>query len=62
MHLRVIGTDGGATEQVVTALVVRLGRDPNSEVFFDSDTYPMVSGRHAKIEQVAAACVLTPLS
>ena len=62
MRLRIIAPDGRISERVAAASVVRLGRDPACEVPFDSDAYPMVSGRHARIERSAHRCVLTPLS
>ena len=62
IRLRIIAPDGSSSERLLTDAVVRLGRDPSCEVAFDSDAYPMVSGRHARIEQTAKGCFLTPLS
>jgi ABC-type multidrug transport system ATPase subunit len=62
MRLRIIAPDGSTSEQVVSAHVVRLGRDPASEVQFDTETFPMVSGRHARIDQTANGYVLSHLS
>jgi ABC-type multidrug transport system ATPase subunit len=62
MRLRLIAPDGSTSERVVTSAIVRLGRDPACEVAFALDTYPMVSGRHARIEHTVSGWVLTPLS
>jgi ABC-type multidrug transport system ATPase subunit/pSer/pThr/pTyr-binding forkhead associated (FHA) protein/ABC-type multidrug transport system permease subunit len=62
MLLRIPAPDGSTCERVITVAIVRLGRDPASEVAFDQDAYPMVSGRHARLERTAHGCVLTPLS
>jgi ABC-type multidrug transport system ATPase subunit len=62
MRLRIIAPDGSASERTATTTVVRLGRDPSSEVAFDSEACPMVSAQHARIEQTASGCVLTHLS
>src|SRR5262245_48712714 len=62
MRLRIIAPDGSVSERVVTAALIRFGRDPACEVTFDPTGYPMVSGRHARIEQTEDGWVLTPLS
>jgi ABC-type multidrug transport system ATPase subunit len=62
MRLRIIAPDGSASERVVTAASVRLGRDPACEVAFDAAAYPRVSGEHARIELTAAGLFLTPRS
>jgi ABC transport system ATP-binding/permease protein len=62
MRLRIIAPDGSVAEQVASAAVVRLGRDPACEVAFDAAVYPKVSGEHARIERTAAGLVLTPRS
>lgn len=62
MHLRILIPDESATEIVIRCALVRLGRDPNCEVPFDPDAYPMVSGRHARLDQTTNLCILTPLS
>lgn len=62
MRLRILAPDGNASERVVTAPVIRLGRDSACEVAFDPDRCPMVSGRHARIERTATGYVLTALS
>jgi ABC-type multidrug transport system ATPase subunit/ABC-type multidrug transport system permease subunit len=62
MRLRIISPEGETTERIVTAPVVRLGRDPACEVDFDAAMYPKVSGEHARIERTAAGLVLTPRS
>ena len=62
MHLRITAPDGAVSEKIVSVAAVRLGREPGSEVCFDSDHFPMVSGRHARIELTSGRCLLTPLS
>ncbi len=62
LQLRIIGSQGQATDRVVDAAVVRLGRDPACEVAFDAAAYPRVSGEHARIERTAAGLILTPRS
>jgi ABC-type multidrug transport system ATPase subunit len=62
MRLRIIGPDGSTSERSAAAATIRLGRDLACEVAFDPATYPMVSGRHARIERAADRCILTPLS
>ncbi len=62
MRLRIIAPTGSISEQVVTVASVRFGRDPACEVPFDPDAYPMVSGRHSRIERTTDGGILTPLS
>ena len=41
---------------------IRLGRDPSCEVSFDSATYPLVAGIHARIELGPDGFVLVPVT
>jgi hypothetical protein len=60
MRLRIIASDRKPVEQLVTAAVIRIGRDPDSEVPFDPDAFPTVSIRHARIDRTASGDILTP--
>ncbi len=62
MRLRITAPDGAVSEKIASVAAIRLGREPGSEVCFDSDHFPMVSGRHARIERTSDRCLLTPLS
>jgi pSer/pThr/pTyr-binding forkhead associated (FHA) protein len=62
MRLRIIAPNGTTSELVVTAAIVRVGRDPACEVHFDAAVYPKVSAEHAQIERTAGGLVLTHLS
>ena len=62
MRLRIIAPDGTTSDVVINADVIRLGRDPSCEVPFDSQVYPTVAGRHARLEWTDESCILTPLS
>ncbi|HWY88978.1 MAG TPA: HEAT repeat domain-containing protein [Gemmataceae bacterium] len=62
MHLRIVSPAGKSSDIVVKGPQARLGRNAGSEVFFDPQEYPMVSGEHARIDRAGPELVLTPLS
>ncbi len=62
MRLKILHADGTHVEIAPTAQLVRLGRDADCEVQFDSVAYPRVSGRHAIIERIAGGLELAHAS